>query len=426
MNRKFIVGILALLAFFFVIQMRMPRHYVWKPTFAHSDEQPFGCQLLDSVMAASMPGGYTVSRLTLLQLKRDSLFMASPHALVVLTEEGLSEADVRLAIQLAEQGHVLLLTSELSGLLADTLHVYPRYKNYFNPYFLTHNALRYDTLCWVEPLSDGSPRADSLRLPIVDAMLGGTIEPQKEACYVPLLQRCEAATGETAYEVVTDSSTFVYSGEYYAMAFPMGKGEIIMMTAPLLFTNYGILHESSETIIRRLMNRLGQMPVVRTEAYVRSTAQTEQSPFYVFLQRPPLRWALYLAMLTVLLFMLFTARRRQRVIPVVRPPCNGNLEFVEHVGTLFFQQGDHRGLVERKLSYTAEEVRRLTGIDILEDRLPPDRWALLARLTGLTADEVRLRIANAREATTGRRVVLPEEMKVHIDNLNEIVEKIEE
>ncbi|MBQ9646074.1 MAG: DUF4350 domain-containing protein [Prevotella sp.] len=426
MNRRFIVAILALLLFFFFIQMRMPRHYVWKPTFAHSDEQPFGCRLFDSVMTASMPGGYTVSRQTLLQLKRDSLFMASPHGLVILTEERLSATDVRLAIQLAEQGHVLLLTSELSDSLADALHVMYSYNNYFNPNYLTRGApIRYDTLCWVGPMGDGSPMADSLGLPIVDEMLWSTIEPKKGASYVPLLQQRAAAIDEATYER-EDSSALAEFGEYYAMAFPMGKGEIIMLTAPLLFTNYGVLHEPSETIIRRLMSRMSPMAVVRTEAYMRSTAQTEQSPFYVFLQRPPLRWALYLAVLTVLLLMAFTARRRQRVIPIVRPPRNGNLEFVEHVGTLFFQQGDHRGLVERKLGYTAEEVRRLTGIDILEDHLPPDRWAQLSRLTGLTPDELRLRIANAREAITGHHVVVAEEMKAHIDNLNEIGSKLRE
>ena len=395
MSRKFIVGILALLAFFFFIQTRMPRHYVWNPTFAHSDEQPFGCRLFDSVMAASMPGGYTVGRQTLWQLQHDSDFMARPHGVVILSTERANDA--KTALRLANKGCVLLVTEDALS-LSDTLGYSIAWNSSFNLMRISSSAHEYTTLRWA------GPPGDSLTVDVLSDMLEWSLTPGDSTNCIPL---------------ITDTEDNIF-----AAAYPVGKGEIIVVAPSLLLTNYGMLHEEERLLTGRLMSRMHHLPVVRTEAYVRSTAQTEQSPFYVFLQRPPLRWALYLAMSAVLLFMLFTARRRQRVIPVVSPPRNGNLDFVEHVGTLFFQQGDHRGLVERKLSYTAEEVRRLTGVDILEDRLPPESWAQLSRLTGLTADELRLRIANAREATTGHHVVTAEEMKVHVDHMNEIMERL--
>ena len=104
------------------------------------------------------------------------------------------------------------------------------------------------------------------------------------------------------------------------------------------------------------------------------------------------------------------------------PPKNANLELVRLVGTLAWQQGDHRGLVERKLQYAAEVVRRLTGVDLLT--ADADGLHQLARLSGLTYDELRLRIANAREATTGHHVVTPEEMRAHLDNLNDIIRNL--
>ena len=67
----------------------------------------------------------------------------------------------------------------------------------------------------------------------------------------------------------------------------------------------------------RLLSHLKGLPVVRTEAYG-AGAQVEVSPFRYFLSQRPLRWALYLTMLVLVLFMVFTARRRQRAIPVIR------------------------------------------------------------------------------------------------------------
>ncbi len=45
---------------------------------------------------------------------------------------------------------------------------------------------------------------------------------------------------------------------------------------------------------------------------MKETAAVQQSPFRYFLAHEPLRWALYLTMITIILFMIFTAKRRQR------------------------------------------------------------------------------------------------------------------
>jgi hypothetical protein len=86
------------------------------------------------------------------------------------------------------------------------------------------------------------------------------------------------------------------------------------------------------------MNRLKDLPVVRTEAYMPNYNAAESSPFREFLKRPPLRWALYLVLLGVVLLMGFSARRRQRAIPVETPPRNYQLDFIRHIGTLQYMK----------------------------------------------------------------------------------------
>lgn len=71
MNKKYLAFIGVLAAVLFLVQYRMPIRFSWKETFSHYGYQPFGCAVFDSVVACSMPKGYTVTCQTLRQLHRD-------------------------------------------------------------------------------------------------------------------------------------------------------------------------------------------------------------------------------------------------------------------------------------------------------------------------------------------------------------------
>ena len=153
----------------------------------------------------------------------------------------------------------------------------------------------------------------------------------------------------------------------------------------------------------RLLSHMGDLPVLRTEGYMKETAQVQKSPFRYFLSQPPLRWALYLTMIAILLFMIFTAKRRQRVIPVIREPANRSLEFTELIGTLYFQKKDHDDLVRKKFTYFAEELRREIQVEV---------------------EEIAKFIREVRPVIYGGRRINAEQMKVLIDKMNEIINHI--
>ena len=85
---KFIIGILLMLVAVLVIEYRMPRRFIWQPTFSHSDAQPFGCLVFDSVMKASLPNGYTVDRRTLFQLFQDGVITYRLAGLIIIGRVG--------------------------------------------------------------------------------------------------------------------------------------------------------------------------------------------------------------------------------------------------------------------------------------------------------------------------------------------------
>lgn len=174
----------------------------------------------------------------------------------------------------------------------------------------------------------------------------------------------------------------------------------------------------------RILSQMGGFPIVRTEGYMKETAQVQMSPFRYFLSQPPLRWALYLSMVSILLFMIFTARRKQRTIPVIREPENKSLEFAELIGTLYYQKKDHADLVRKKYLYFAEELRREIQVDVEEVAEDERSFGRIARKTGMEAGEIAAFIREVRPVVYGGRSISEEEMKRLIDRMNEIINHI--
>ena len=147
-----------------------------------------------------------------------------------------------------------------------------------------------------------------------------------------------------------------------------------MVTTPLLFTNFGIISPSTQPYVMRLMNTLADKPVVRLDASMKGGAvigadadKHNVSPLSYILSQPPLRWAYYTIIAGALVFIIFTARRRQRIIPLIPEKKNHDMEFVRLIGKLYYEHHDNSDLVLKKFGMLADQVRNTLDID-LNDR----------------------------------------------------------
>ena len=406
---KFVTVIVLMLVAVLVIEFRMPRRFLWDPTFAHKDAQPFGCMLFDSLMAKTMPRGYAVVDETLWQIQRDSM-LKEPHGIVIIGTMGLGNKILEDVLSLAEQGHVVLVGTSNMSEWEDTLGISVEWNNYFNIKKIAGKHPEKRPVRWVD--ADAYP-ADTLLCRVYDSMVDRVIVSYDSLPFKIL------ATYDDGHRSGNQDSIAV------AVSFPVGKGELILLSAPLLMTNYAVRdHDNGAVFIHRMMNRMKHLPVIRTEAYMKAATGSQPSPFYVLLERPPFRWALYLTFIGILLYCIFTARRRQRPIPVIAQPQNGNLEFVRLIGMLFWQEGNHQGLLKKKLTYTAEVIHRQTGLDIMDSSNEKETMDQLARLTGMEADSLRVVIRNVKEAVASYRAVTVAEMKAMVAELDRIVSNI--
>ena len=150
-NHWFIAGIIVFLVLMFAIECRLPKKFVWNPTFSHYDKQPFGCAVFDSLLSSSLPKGYSLSRKTFYELEQEDTTLRR-GILVVTDNLHLTDVDVEAMLKMAGRGdRIMLAGSSFSRILKDTLGFECSY-SYFSPSALKKYAtalLSKDSLCWV-------------------------------------------------------------------------------------------------------------------------------------------------------------------------------------------------------------------------------------------------------------------------------------
>lgn len=452
-SRNFLFAMLVLFVLFCLLQVNLPKKFVWSPTFSHVDKQPFGCFVFDSVLTQSLPNGYHVTKKTFFQLDQEHA-KEKISVLMVVDQHNLKQLDVKYLCNIARRGGKVMVVASSSfddGRNTDTVVVDELERTFKvriedGMYFSlrgilaglkAHDNDMYDTIYWNN--RETMYAAQSYRM--FYNMVGGTLFVDS----VPKVKRLAYTLSTAGYDYKLDSlyvgdftgfdtivdekerieriDTFAIKKIPTAVSVPYGKGEVIFVSSPLLFTNYGMLEGNTSVYIFRLMSYLADLPVYRTEAYVKTDAMlvAEQSPFREFIKRPPLRWALYLALLGVVLFMIFTARRRQRVIPIMSKPANRSLEFIQLIGTLYYQRKDHVELVRKKFKLFAEELRKTAGVDISDVNTDDREYLLLAEKTGMNSDRLKKVIRQIRLVLHSEGNISVEEMRSLIDAMDTIV-----
>ena len=452
-SRNFLFAMLVLFVLFCLLQVNLPKKFVWSPTFSHVDKQPLGCFVFDSVLTQSLPNGYHVTKKTFFQLDQEHA-KEKISVLMVVNQQDLKQLDVKYLCNIARRGGKVMVVASSSfddGRNADTVVVDELERTFKvkiedGRFFSLRGILSglrehdndmYDTIYWNN--RETMYAAQPYRM--FYNMVGGTLFVDS----VPKVKRLAYTLSTAGYDYKYDSlyvgdftcfdtivdkkerieriDTFAIKKVPAAVSVPYGKGEVIFVSSPLLFTNYGMLEGNTFVYIFRLMSYLADLPVYRTEAYVKTDAMlvAEQSPFREFIKRPPLRWALYLALLGVVLFMIFTARRRQRVIPIISKPANRSLEFIQLIGTLYYQRKDHVDLVRKKFKLFAEELRKTAGVDISDVNTDDREYLLLAEKTGMNSDRLKKVIRQIRLVLHSEGNISVEEMRSLIDAMDTIV-----
>ncbi|MFQ5639208.1 MAG: DUF4350 domain-containing protein [bacterium] len=167
---------------------------------------------------------------------------------------------------------------------------------------------------------------------------------------------------------------------------PFDQGVFFLSTIPFAFTNYNMLFRNNSDYVFKALSYLPLQDIIWDE-YYKEANRLGGSALRFILSTEPLKWAYGVAIAGMIVFVCFGAKRRQRIIPVLKPLPNTTLEFVETVGRLYYQNGDHKNLAEKKITYFLESVRN--RFHLKTSRFPEPLLESVAEKSGIAKNELK-------------------------------------
>jgi hypothetical protein len=148
---------------------------------------------------------------------------------------------------------------------------------------------------------------------------------------------------------------------------PFNRGFIYLHLEPKVFTNYNILKGKRYRYAEGVLSYLPDKNVYFDsftkyfDSYYGDARK--KSDLSWFLQQASFKWAWYFALILTLLFVIFNAKRRQRIVKTIKPLENTTVGFVKTISNLYFETEDHKNLIDKKIIYFLEKIRTDYNMD---------------------------------------------------------------
>lgn len=143
---------------------------------------------------------------------------------------------------------------------------------------------------------------------------------------------------------------------------PYLNGYFYLHTQPAAFTNFHLLKSDHYQYAEKVLSYIPKGDVFWYTKGQNSETISD-SPLRYILSQPALKWAWYLFLIGMLIFILFNVKRKQRIVPILKPLPNLTVDFTKTIGNLYYQEGDHDNIIDKKIIYFLERVRNEYLID---------------------------------------------------------------
>jgi len=152
-------------------------------------------------------------------------------------------------------------------------------------------------------------------------------------------------------------------GHVYGLRYEFASGgSITWLAGSAMLTNYGLSAPEWRGLSRPILADLDNRPVCFVNAHYLYAEEednyTNDSVLSFFVERPPLRLALWIPVGMGLMALLFNTRRRFRAERYLPRPRNSSLPFVHQLSTLFKDKQNYAVLARNELHLLLDILRR--------------------------------------------------------------------
>lgn len=337
--RKYLIFGSVLLIIYFIAQYFKPKPTDWSPSYLSADKIPFGTYILRQRITDLFPGAKV-------KMVDDPIYnnlkekpAGQSNYFIMASNLKIDKLDYQEMVKYMQSGNNVFIAAEnIQGLLLDTLKL--NIVSNFN----FQNKRKY-------PINFVNPRLN------------------REYDYY-----FDKGISEQYFHEVDSSSAIVLGRKEKKFAnfiqYKFGKGSLFILPNPELLTNYSLLREDGLDYASKALSYLPKTKNLIWDEHFTRPASQNASVLRVFFEYDQLRWAYYIALLSLVVFVLFEIKRRQRIIPVIDRLKNTSVEFVNVVGRVYYQQRNNRDIAEKKVIYLMEYIRskyRLKTININQE-----------------------------------------------------------
>lgn len=195
------------------------------------------------------------------------------------------------------------------------------------------------------------------------------------------------------------------------------KGFFYLHTQPVAFSNYTLLKENRHEYTEKIISYIPKGTIIWLTKGQNGEIKSG-SPITYWLSQPALKYGWFLLLIGLVIFMIFNAKRKQRVVPIIKPLPNTTVDFTKTIGNLYYQEGDHQNVIDKKIIYFLEKIRNeyLIETTILDDKFIHK----LQLKSGKNIDDIKnvVRLINYQRTTYNQSI------EDDLLELNNAIEKI--
>jgi hypothetical protein len=139
--------------------------------------------------------------------------------------------------------------------------------------------------------------------------------------------------------------------------YTFGKGSLYLLCNPTFFSNYSLLKPQGAAYAATALSFIKNTNKLIWDQYYTQGDDENDSPMRLFLSNEALRWAYYTTLFSLLVFVIYEIKRRQRIIPVIMPLSNSTIEFVNVVGQVYYEKRNNTDIAHKKILYLLAHLR---------------------------------------------------------------------
>jgi hypothetical protein len=361
----------------------------WNLSLKPEEKKPFGTFVFDTLMQSRFKNRYQNTNLTLYEIH---LANSRSKTIIILSDYlDLPKEDVEEIIKNAKDGNrYIIAANNFNQTICEKFDF--EYRNYggINPFW---NQTTADTLGFLIKIHDQNrSEIDSVKVEF-------------------------GVVNSYFVKTKTNSKTLLSSySDPIAIENPYNNGSVTICTSPYFFTNYVLLNNNCWKLADRLLLNTDTQELYFARKYL-INEKNQASIFKNILYNNALRYMLYLSLCLILIFMIFSAKRKQRIIPIIKQHKNNSLEFIKLIGRLYFLKKNHSDVCIKKFHYLKDYLSRTYQINFNTEETQ-NLYQKISIKTGIPLEDVG-NLFRKMEKISSTKVILNK------TTLHELVEEME-